>query len=54
VVRQAAATADKTLTDFVVGAALIEAERVLADRTVVREHLALVAGTLAEEPVELR
>jgi uncharacterized protein (DUF1778 family) len=32
-VRHAAATADKTLTDFVVGAAVIEAERVLADRT---------------------
>lgn len=33
VVRQAAETADRTLTDFVVDAALIEAERVLADRT---------------------
>lgn len=32
-VRQAAATADRTLTDFVVGAAVVEAERVLADRT---------------------
>jgi uncharacterized protein (DUF1778 family) len=32
-VRQAAATADKTLTDFVAGAAVVEAERVLADRT---------------------
>jgi uncharacterized protein (DUF1778 family) len=31
--RHAAATADQTLTDFVVGAAVIEAERVLADRT---------------------
>jgi uncharacterized protein (DUF1778 family) len=32
-VRQAAQTADRTLTDFVVDAAVIEAERVLADRT---------------------
>jgi uncharacterized protein (DUF1778 family) len=32
-VRQAAESADTTLTDFVVDAALIEAERVLADRT---------------------
>ena len=32
-VRQAAATADRTLTDFVVDAAVIEAERLLADRT---------------------
>jgi uncharacterized protein (DUF1778 family) len=32
-VRQAAATADRTLTDFVVGAAVVEAERLLADRT---------------------
>ena len=32
-VRQAAATADRTLTDFVVDAAVVEAERVLADRT---------------------
>lgn len=32
-VRQAAETADRTLTDFVVDAAVIEAERVLADRT---------------------
>ena len=32
-VRQAAASADRTLTDFVVDAATIEAERLLADRT---------------------
>ena len=32
-VRHAADTTDKTLTDFVVDAALVEAERVLADRT---------------------
>lgn len=32
-VRLAAETADRTLTDFVVDAAVIEAERVLADRT---------------------
>ncbi len=32
-VRQAAATADRTLTDFVVAAAVIEAQRLLADRT---------------------
>lgn len=32
-VRQAAETADRTLTDYVVGAAVIEAERLLADRT---------------------
>jgi len=32
-VRQAAETADRTLTDFVVDAAIIEAERVLADRS---------------------
>jgi uncharacterized protein (DUF1778 family) len=33
VVRQAAETAERTLTDFVVDAAVVEAERVLADRT---------------------
>jgi uncharacterized protein (DUF1778 family) len=32
-VRQAAANAERTLTDFVVDAAVIEAERLLADRT---------------------
>jgi uncharacterized protein (DUF1778 family) len=32
-VRRAAESVDKTLTDFVVSAATIEAERVLADRT---------------------
>ena len=32
-VRQAADTADRTLTDFVIDAALLQAERVLADRT---------------------
>lgn len=32
-VRQAAETADRSLTDFVVDAAVVEAERVLADRT---------------------
>jgi len=32
-VRHAAATADRTLTDFVVDAAVVEAERLLADRT---------------------
>jgi uncharacterized protein (DUF1778 family) len=32
-VRQAAETMDRTLTDFVVSAAVVEAERVLADRT---------------------
>ncbi len=32
-VRQAAETAERTLTDFVVDAAVIEAERVLTDRT---------------------
>jgi uncharacterized protein (DUF1778 family) len=32
-VRQAAETTDRTLTDFVVDAAFVEAERVLADRT---------------------
>lgn len=32
-VRQAAETAERTLTDFVVDAAVVEAERVLADRT---------------------
>lgn len=33
IVRQAASTANTTLTDFVVDAAVTEAERVLADRT---------------------
>jgi uncharacterized protein (DUF1778 family) len=32
-VREAAETADRTLTDFVVEAAVVQAERVLADRT---------------------
>lgn len=32
-VREAAETTDRTLTDFVIGAAVVEAERVLADRT---------------------
>ena len=32
-VRLAAETTDRTLTDFVVAAAVVEAERVLADRT---------------------
>jgi uncharacterized protein (DUF1778 family) len=32
-VRQAAATSRRTLTDFVVEAAVLEAERLLADRT---------------------
>jgi uncharacterized protein (DUF1778 family) len=32
-VRRAAETADRTLTDFVVDAAVLEAERLLADRT---------------------
>ncbi len=32
-VRQAAQTADRTLTDFVIDAAVVEAERLLADRT---------------------
>ena len=32
-VRYAAETAERTLTDFVVDAAVVEAERVLADRT---------------------
>jgi uncharacterized protein (DUF1778 family) len=32
-VRQAAETSDRTLTDFVVDAAVVEAERLLADRT---------------------
>lgn len=32
-VRQAAETAQQTLTDFVVDAAVLEAERLLADRT---------------------
>ncbi len=32
-VRHAAATAERTLTEFVVDAAVIEAERLLADRT---------------------
>lgn len=32
-VRQAAQTAERTLTDFVVDAAVVEAERLLADRT---------------------
>ena len=32
-VRQAAETTERTLTDFVVDAAVIQAERVLADRT---------------------
>ena len=32
-VRRAAETSDRTLTDFVVDAAVLEAERVLADRT---------------------
>jgi uncharacterized protein (DUF1778 family) len=32
-VRQAAETAERTLTDFVVDAAVVEAERLLADRT---------------------
>lgn len=36
-VRQAAETADRTLTDFVVDAAVLEAQRLLADRT----HFAL-------------
>jgi uncharacterized protein (DUF1778 family) len=33
VVRQAAATSQRTLTDFVVEAAVLKAERLLADRT---------------------
>jgi uncharacterized protein (DUF1778 family) len=33
-VREAAQSSDRTLTDFVVNAAVIEAERLLADRTV--------------------
>lgn len=32
-VRQAAETAERTLTDFVVDAAVVEAERLLADRS---------------------
>jgi uncharacterized protein (DUF1778 family) len=32
-VREAAETTDRTLTDFVIGAAVVEAEHVLADRT---------------------
>jgi uncharacterized protein (DUF1778 family) len=32
-VRRAAATSERTLTDFVVDAAVVEAERLLADRT---------------------
>lgn len=32
-VRQAAEAADRTLTDFVIDAAMLEAERLLADRT---------------------
>lgn len=32
-VRQAAETSERTLTDFVVDAAVLEAERLLADRT---------------------
>jgi uncharacterized protein (DUF1778 family) len=32
-VRQAAATSQRTLTDFVIDAAVVEAERLLADRT---------------------
>ncbi len=32
-VRQAAATSRRTLTDFVIDAAVVEAERLLADRT---------------------
>ncbi len=32
-VRQAAATTERTLTDFVIDAAVVEAERLLADRT---------------------
>ncbi len=32
-VRQAAASSQRTLTDFVVDAAVVEAERLLADRT---------------------
>jgi uncharacterized protein (DUF1778 family) len=32
-VRQAAATSQRTLTDFAVGAAVRKAERLLADRT---------------------
>ncbi len=32
-VRQAAESAERTLTDFVVDAAVVEAERLLADRT---------------------
>jgi uncharacterized protein (DUF1778 family) len=32
-VRQAAATSQRTLTDFVIDAAVLEAERLLADRT---------------------
>jgi uncharacterized protein (DUF1778 family) len=38
-VRQAAATAERSLTEFVIGAAVLEAERLLADRT----HLVLDA-----------
>ena len=33
IVRQAAQSADRTLTQFVVDAAVVEAERILADRT---------------------
>ena len=33
IVRQAARSADRTLTQFVVDAAVVEAERILADRT---------------------
>lgn len=55
IVRQAARSADRTLTQFVVDAAVVEAERILADRTqfvLRREEWARVVEILDRPPRE--
>lgn len=55
-VRRAAETTDKTLTDFVVSAATMEAQRVLADRTTFvldRESWERLVGLLDQPPREI-
>lgn len=52
-VRRAAESADRTMTDFVVQAAVVEAERVLADRTqfaLETEQWARFVGLLERSP----
>lgn len=54
-VRQAAETVDRTLTSFVVDAATVEAERVLADRTsfaLEREQWSRFVALLDQPPRE--